>query len=137
MNKILRENNPILKKFYYFIGGLLKALDIAGNNSNLGLKNISQIYYAQIITLNELICFKENINKIIAFKYFISTCPCKELPLKFLGDQGTNYRVLFIINYRYKGNLKFDCFNISELSYFPAEKEILFPLFNFFQVDSV
>ena len=137
MNCVLEGNNKILlTKFNYFIGGFLKALDITENKLNYGLKESFKLYRVCSLSYDDLIIFKDNINKIISFKGFTSTNP-STLPFNSVNKFSNKYQVIFIINYEYKDNCEIDCFDISELSVYYAEKEYLFRLFTFFKVINV
>ena len=71
MNFILTEANATqLEKFSYFIGGFLRALDKAGKpiKDKCQLINEEQNFF---FTLDELNIFRENIDNIISFKYFL------------------------------------------------------------------
>jgi V8-like Glu-specific endopeptidase len=138
MNRILRENDKLsLKKFNYFIGGFLKALDISGNILNCGIKYSCQVYRIQIIPLKDLILFKENINKIISFKSFISVSPLATKISSDFMEVDKMFQVLFKINYDYKENCELDFFDITKLSKYPGEKEHVFRIFSFFKVINV
>ena len=71
MNFILTEAKATqLEKFSYFIGGFLRALDKAGKpiKDKCQLINEEQNFF---FTLDELNIFRENIDNIISFKYFL------------------------------------------------------------------
>ena len=131
------RNNIFFDKFIYFIAGFLKALDIAGND--LAIKRNCVIYGMDnpFIPYDELIIFKKNIGKLISFKYIISTTPEKKLSLQFQRSSTNIYKVIIKINYEFNPEYGFDCVDISNLSTYASEKEILFRYFSIFRIDNV
>lgn len=103
-----------IKLFSYFIAGFLKSLNI----SNTALKNSCFLFYAKNMDYEELINLKKNVNKIICTKSFLGTTMIKEVANNYFPnrDYYDNYKVLFIIDFKYRNNCEFDCFDISKLS---------------------
>ena len=139
LNIILNQKDAnLLKKITYFIGCLIKSFDISNNILYYDSKNISDLFYGTYMSYEELVSFKENINKIICFKSFLSTTKSKKIALGFISSyKDDNYRVLLKIIYEHKDNCKIDCYNFSRLSQYKVEKEILFNLFAFFKIINV
>ena len=99
------------KLFNYFISGFLKSLNL----SNTALKNNQFLYKGTNMDYEELINFKKNINEIICLKSFFQTTMIKQAAGYFFSNKD-NYKVLFIIDFKYSNNCELDCFDISELS---------------------
>ena len=59
-----------------------------------------------------------------------------ELLVIFFSNKD-NYKVLFIIDFKYSNNCELDCLDISKLSLFKDEEEVLFKIFSFFKIISV
>ena len=128
LNLFHEYDNKFRKKLTYFFGGLLKALFIAENYSNIGLKKNCQLFECFDFPMDELGIFKENINKIISFKSFFSASKIL-FPIK--------NKTLIKINYEYIDNCSLDCYDISNFSCFSEEKEVLFQPFSFFKIIKV
>ena len=131
------RNGFLFDKFIYFIAGFLKALDMAGND--LAIKRNCAIYGMDnpFIPYDELIIFKKNIGKLISFKHIMSTTLDKRISLNFQRS-GTNiYKIIIKINYEFNPEYGFDCVDISNLSTYASEKEILFRYFSIFRIDNV
>ena len=75
--------------------------------------------------------------KLISFKHIISTTPEKKLSLQFQRSSTNIYKVIIKINYEFNPEYGFDCVDISNLSTYPQEKEILFRYFSIFRIDNV
>ena len=131
------RNNIFFDKFIYFIAGFLKALDIAGND--LAIKRNCTIYGMDnpFIPYDELIIFKKNIGKLISFKHIMSTTPDKRISLDFQMSRTNIYKIIIKINYEFNSEYGFDCVDISNLSTYSSEKEILFRYFSIFRIDNV
>lgn len=84
----------------------------------------------------ELIIFKKNVNEIICLKSFFQTTMIKQAAGYFFSNKD-NYKALFIIDFKYSNNYELDCFDISKLSLYKGEKEVLFKIFSFFKIISV
>ena len=80
--------------------------------------------------------FKNNINEIICFKSFISSTDDRKLAKSFCR-LNKNFSTLIIIKYEYNENCLPDCYDISDLSCYPDEKERLFKAFSFFKIIEV
>ena len=132
---ILRgKNKLLLQKIIYFLSGLLKSLNII-ENYQLKKKNCSLYYPINLKDFSELNFFKKNIDEIICIKSFISSFPDKWSAKKFIIREF--FGGLFVINYKYNKNCLPDCFDISDISPYPIEKEHLFKPFSFFKIIDV
>lgn len=131
------RNGFLFDKFIYFIAGFLKALDMAGND--LAIKRNCAIYGMDnpFIPYDELIIFKKNIGKLISFKHIMSTTPDKRISLDFQMSRTNIYKIIIKINYEFNSEYGFDCVDISNLSTYSSEKEILFRYFSIFRIDNV
>ena len=131
------RNGFLFDKFIYFIAVFLKALDIAG--SDLAIKRNCAIYGMDnpFIPYDELIIFKKNIGKLISFKHIMSATPKEKVSLQFQMSRINIYKVIIKINYEFNPEYGFDCVDISNLSTYPQEKEILFRYFSIFRIDNV
>ena len=131
------RNGFLFDKFIYFIAGFLKALDMAGND--LAIKRNCAIYGMDnpFIPYDELIIFKKNIGKLISFKHIMSATPEEIISLKFQKSRFNIYKVIIKINYEFNSEYGFDCVDISNLSTYISEKEILFRYFSIFRIDNV
>jgi len=120
------------KLFNYFISGFLKSLNL----SNTALKNNQFLYKGINMDYEELINFKKNVNEIICLKSFFQTTRIKKVAVYFFSNKD-NYKVLFIIDFKYSNSCDLDCFDISKLSLYKAEEEVLFKIFSFFKIIDV
>ena len=112
MDFIHKVKDKVFKKlFNYFISGFLKSLNL----SNTAFKNNQFLYKGTNMDYEELINFKKNVNEIICLKSFFQTTMNKRAACYFFSNKD-NYKVLFIIDFKYSNNCELDCFDISKLS---------------------
>ena len=129
------EDKALFDKYIYFLAGFLKSL--ISVNSKIHLKNKCELYHGDIIEINDLIDFENNINEIICFKPFICGTSIKRNALSYIHRKTNKIKALFIINYEYKNYYIPECFDISVLSKYKMEQERLFCAFTFFKIIKV
>ena len=136
MHYILRGKNKLLfQKFIYFLAGFIKSLNII--EANIVNYNC-ELYYGTHINYDDLMGFKNNINEVICFKSFFSSSSDRWMAEKFCQVLKENkIGTLIIIKYEYNENCLPDCYDISDLSCYPDEKERLFKAFSFFKIIEV
>ena len=134
-NILIGGDNLLLHKFIYFIAGFIKSLNIT---TNIQVNYNCTLYRGMKIDFDDLIFYKKSINQIICFKSFLSTIPSKKFAESVSsGVIGNKYGTIMIINYEYKPQCLYDLFDITKLSMYSFEKEILFKSFSFFRVVEV
>ena len=67
----------------------------------------------------------------------MSTTPKEDVSLSFQMSDTNIYKVIIKINYEFNPEYGFDCVDISNLSTYSSEKEILFRYFSIFRIDNV
>ena len=134
-NILIGGDNLLLHKFIYFIAGFIKSLNIT---TNIQVNYNCTLYRGMKIDFDDLIFYKKSINQIICFKSFLSTIPSKKFAESVSsGVIGNKYGTIMIINYKYNPQCLYDLFDITKLSMYSFEKEILFKSFSFFRVVEV
>ena len=151
---ILMENNfdLTMEKFGYFIAGFMKALDLFGKNKEAHLIVESELEKKKVqMDYDDLLKFKNNINKIISFKNFLNeiaptshlhgliykfanniSSSMSEFKMYLLGRK--NFSVSLKIKYNHKDKKWIpNCFSVST-SAFP---EKIFQFFTFFIIKNV
>ena len=132
LNKALRvQNIDILFLFRFFIRDLEQQLRTHQWSSS------GSAYRGQSLSTRELEILKQSVGKLISMNSFLSTTLYRDVATIYVGDMPGLEKVLFKINY----NPMIDGFkpfaDITLVSEFPQEGEILFMLGAIFQIDSV
>ena len=132
LNKALRTRNiDLLYLFRFFIADIERQLDL-----NKCSKPVC-VYRGQLISNEELMILQESVGKLISINSFLSTSIDKEQALVFLDDieipEGLQ-SILFIIiaDPRLVGAKPFA--NVTQLSYFSAEEEVLMMIGSIFRI---
>jgi len=98
------------------------------------------VFRSQIMSTNELIILKKSIHQLISINSFFSTSRDRSSAIFMLGEANDNVdweRILFEINTDAKMIKTKPFADISQLSYFPNEFEILFMAGSIFRVDNI
>ena len=143
-NKWLNQIDPLaIKKIAFFISGLQLSLNIYGIKDNKGFNCQSEIYRGALLEYNLILNYQRNIGNIIAFPSFFSTTLEINIAKEFSQYEKSkeNRNGLFSTNYIIKINPNNDWiaqgFNVSGISFYKNEKEILFQPFCFFRIYQV
>jgi tetratricopeptide (TPR) repeat protein len=137
LNKALRVRNiDLLFLIRFFINDLQVQLEKLKSSKPL------RVFRAQLMSLEEFQVFQQSIGQYISMNSFISTSLNRDLALFYLGNsvldnENSPKRLLFEIN----ADPSIECIkpfaNISELSNFPEEEEVLFMLGSVFRLDAI
>ncbi|CAF1065697.1 unnamed protein product [Adineta steineri] len=103
-------------------------------------KKFERVYRCQLMSNDELNSLKQNIGQFISVNSFFSTTDDRSTALFLLGDITTKIdleRVLFEIDADPKIVNTKPFANISKLSYFPDESEVLFMIGSFFRLNNI
>ena len=147
-NYWLRNYDKIaIDKISFFISDFMYCLNKYGEIKKTGINDTTILYRGTKMNYIDLLLYERNIGKIITFPSFLSTSCDKNIAYKF-GDFDNNikerkkkglFSVLFEIKYEIN-NKNCDyyplCFDISQLSKYKYEKEVLFQPFSFFELKS-
>ncbi|CAF3513860.1 unnamed protein product [Rotaria sp. Silwood1] len=132
LNKALRTQNiELLFLFRFFIHDIGRQLEQHRALSPL------HIYRGQLMSTDELKVLQNSVGKFISINSFFSTTVDRDVALFFLGDSSGNddlQRVLFEIDAdpRFDGIKPFA--NITSLSYYPDEEEVLMMIGSIFRL---
>lgn len=135
LNKALRTQDiDLLFLFRFFLRDLQKQLKLNQMASSI------RVYRAQLISSNELEMMKQGIGHYLSMNSFLSTSIDRQLALFLLGDSNTSsdsLRVLFEIDLdpQVVGSKPFA--DITSLSYFNEENEVLIMLGSIFRVENI
>ena len=143
-NKWLNEIDPLaIKKIAFFISGLQLSLNIYGKKDKKEFNCQSIIYRGVLLKYSLILNYQRNIGNIIAFPSFFSTTLDLEVAKSFSKynipkeERNGLFSVNYIININPKKDWISQGFNISNISNFKNEKEILFQPFCFFKINKV
>ena len=143
-NKWLNQIDPLaIRKIAFFISGLQLSLNIYGKMDKKGFNYKSEIYRGALFNYSHILSYERNIGNIITYPSFFSTTldiqVAKEFSQYNLSKE--NRGGLFSTNYIIRINPKSDWisqgFNITNISTYKNEKEILFQPFCFFWLTKV
>ena len=143
-NKWLNQIDPLaIKKIAFFISGLQLSLNIYGIRDKKGFNRQSEIYRGALLEYSLILNYQRNVGNIIAFPSFFSTTLDINIAKEFsqYDNSKENRGGLFSVNYIIKTNPNSDWisqgFNVSGISFYKNEKEILFQPFCFFRLIKV
>ena len=142
-NKWLVQIDPLaIRKIAFFISGLQLSLNIYGIRDKKGFNCLSELYRGALFNYPLVLDYERNIGNIITYPSFFSTTLDVEVAKKFSRYNEPNERKgLFSANYIIRlipGNDWISQgFNISNISNYKGEKEILFQPFCFFKLTNV
>ena len=91
------------------------------------------------MTYNQLVKYKNNLNKILFYKGFCSASKLRPVAAMYARTHGNQelYSVIIEINYIFKKNWKPYCFDISKFSKFEETEKVLFTLHTCFKIRKV
>lgn len=135
LNKALRiQNIDLLFLFRFFIQDIEIQL-----KQNQCLTSI-RVYRGQLMSIGELNQLKNSVGEYISINSFFSTSLNRQTAMKFLNDYSftnNSYKILFEIDANEKLDSTESFANISSLSFYSNEEEILFMLGSIFRLMSV
>ena len=135
-NKCIRyENKLLFQNLKYFIAGFIKSLD----KTKYGIQNDITLYRGDKMSYNDLIKFRNNINKIIIYKGFCSASKSRGVASVYARvHENTNaYSVIVTINYKMKKNWCPYCFDVSHFSKYEEQEKVIFSVFSCFKIIKV
>ena len=134
-NLIRTDNNELLEKLYYFIGGFLYNLE----KVDCRITTENKFFRGDKMTYNQLVKYKNNLNKILFYKGFCSASKLRPVAAMYARTHGNQelYSVIIEINYIFKKNWKPYCFDISKFSKFEETQKVLFTLHTCFKIRKV
>jgi len=136
-NWLLNLNNEAYDKIGYFIGELMVKLNEYGERNNTGYKENNHItlYRGINVSCLDALSYQIHKGKKICFQTFFSTSKKEEEALKFKKELGKYYFFILIeIDHYWKAGLEALCFDISNISHYKNEAELLFHPFSFFRI---
>ena len=143
-NKWLNQVDPLaIKKIAFFISGLQLSLNIYGKKDNKEFNCKSEIYRGALFDYSLILNYQRNIGKIITFPSFFSTTLDVNVAKQFSQYYKTKelrnglFSTNYIININPNNDWIAQGFNISGISFYKNEKEILFQPFCFFILHKV
>jgi len=145
LNKALRESDyEVLRALRFFINDLYrqlryvyeKFLDVQNTNNDPVLK----VYRGQSISIDDLRYIRENIGQYISIQNFLSTSIDRHVGLFFshaseISPNTTRILFQFNIDTRMMNTKPYG--NITSLSYFPDEQEVMIMLGSIFRIEQV
>ena len=132
LNKALRAQNiDVLFTFRFFICDLAQQLK-ANQWSPTG-----SVYRGQSVSKDELRRMKQSVGKLISINSFLSTTIYRDVAVSFINNRPHFEKVLFQIDFHSIMDAIKPFANITLISEFPQEGEILFMLGSIFQIHSV
>ena len=143
-NKWLNQVDPLaIKKIAFFISGLQLSLNIYGKKDNKEFNCKSEIYRGALFDYSLILNYQRNVGKIITFPSFFSTTLDINVAKQFSQYYKTKelrnglFSTNYIININPNNDWIAQGFNISGISFYKNEKEILFQPFCFFILHKV
>ena len=142
-NKWLNQIDPLaIRKIAFFISGLQLSLNIYGIRDKKGFNYLSELYRGALFNYSLVLNYERNIGNIITYPSFFSTTLDVEVAKQFSKYNEPNEREgLFSANYIIhlipRNGWISQGFNITNISNYKNEKEILFQPFCFFKLTNV
>ena len=142
---LLGSDSLVYEKAGYLIGGIMYKLNEYGLNKNKGKKEKCILYRGIYLNYLDALVYTKNSGKIISFQTFLSTSSHKSVanffsriertPLEEKKNQSM-FSTLINIKYNWEEGFFPLCFDISELSKYKHEKELLFHPYSFFRINN-
>ena len=143
-NKWLYKTDSLaVRKIAFFISGLQLSLNIYGKKDKKDFNCKSELYRGILLNYSDVIDYERNIGNIVTFPSFFSTTLDVEVAKSFseYNFSKEQRKGLFSANYIIRTKPNYDWisqgFDISNLSSYKNEKEILFQPFCFFRITDV
>ena len=143
-NKWLNEIDPLaIKKIAFFISGLQLSLNIYGIKDQKGFNCKSQLYRGALFDYSLILNYERNVGNIITFPSFFSTTLDINIAKQFSQyneskeERGGLFSTNYIINLLPNNDWIEQGFNVSGISFYKNESEILFQPFCFFRIHKV
>ena len=143
-NKWLNQIDPLaIRKIAFFISGLQLSLNIYGKKDQRGFNFISELYRGALFNYSLVLNYERNVGNIITYPSFFSTTLDISVAKDFSQfnspkeDRNGLFSVNYIIRIIPKDDWIAQGFNISNISTYKSEKEILFQPFCFFRITKV
>ena len=138
-NRWLNNLEPLaIQKTSWFIASVMYCLNRYSENKG-GVKKNMTLYRGIKMNLIDLLYYEREKDKIICYPSFTSTTPKIIIAESFskFNKLQNQYETIITINYIYKEDFISNAVDISNISYFPSEKCILFLPFSFFKIKKV
>ena len=137
-NWLLNLNNEAYDKIGYFVGELMVKLNEYGKRKNKGYKEKNHITLYRGINVSYLDALSYQIHKgkKICFQTFFSTSIKPEKAFEF-KKEGYDFFIFIEIDHYWEDGLEALCFDISSISKYKSEAELLFHPFSFFRIKDV
>ena len=143
-NKWLNSIDPLaIRKIAFFISGLQLSLNIYGKREKKSIISKKELYRGSLFNYSLVLNYVRNIGNIITFPSFLSTTEDIEVAKDFSKynfsqkEREGLFSANYIININSQSNWISQGFNISNISSYQNEKEILFQPFCFFRITNV
>ena len=143
-NKWLNSIDPLaIRKVAFFIAGIQLSLNIYGKKDNKGIYFNAELYRGTLLKYSRVLNYVRNIGNIITFPSFLSTTfdvnVAKDFSKFFFPKEAREglFSANYIIYINPKNRWIDQGFNISNISNYKEEKEVLFQPFCFFRIQKV
>jgi hypothetical protein len=143
-NKWLNSIDPLaIRKVAFFIAGLQLSLNIYGKKDDKGIYFNAELYRGTLLEYSKVLNYVRNIGNIITFPSFLSTTfdvnVAKDFSQFFFPKETREglFSANYIIYINPKNSWINQGFNISNISSYKEEKEVLFQPFCFFRIQKV
>ena len=143
-NKWLKSVDPLaIRKIAFFIAGMQLSLNIYGKRENKGVYFNAELYRGTLLNYSKVLNYVRNIGNIITFPSFLSTTfdvnIAKDFSQFYFPKEAREglFSANYIIYINPKNNWIAQGFDISNISSYKEEKEILFQPFCFFRIQKV
>ena len=143
-NKWLNSIDPLaIRKVAFFIAGIQLSLNIYGKKDNKGIYFNAELYRGTLLNYSKVLNYVRNIGNIITFPSFLSTTfdvnIAKDFSQFYFPKEAREglFSANYIIYINPKNNWIAQGFDISNISSYKEEKEILFQPFCFFRIQKV
>ena len=140
---LLNLDTLAYKKAGYFIGGLMYKLNEYGEKKEKGNKNKCTLYRGLYLNYLDALSYQIYNGKIICFQTFLSTSLKQGTALFYSRKERTTledrkrkcmFSTFFTIEHNWDKKLFPLCFDISDISQYKNEKELLFHPYSFFKI---
>ena len=143
-NKWLNSVDPLaIRKIAFFIAGMQLSLNIYGKREKKGIYFNAELYRGTLLNYSNVLNYVRNIGNIITFPSFLSTTfdvnIAKDFSQFYFPKEAREglFSANYIIYINPKNNWIAQGFDISNISSYKEEKEILFQPFCFFRIQKV
>ena len=136
---LMNSNSLAIEKTAWFISAVIYSLNKYGEKNKKSVKKNITLYRGIKSNLSDLLSYERSKGELICFPSFTSASPDINIAKKFskIKEPSNQYATIISINYIFKKGFKPTAVDVSDVSQFKNEKEVLFYPYSFFKIKNV